>query len=91
MWQKRHRKKSTARITEPKPRPGPAIRQLTLWAFGCIIHLYRQEHTVKITIKIPKKHREHFVLFAQNTPFKQKVVENKKAFKRNPKHKGREQ
>ena len=45
---------------------------------------------MKIIIKVPKKHREHFVLFAQNTPFKQKVVESKKKFKRNPKHKGRE-
>jgi len=63
---------------------------LTLWDFGCIINTYRQEHTVKITIKIPKKHREHFVLFAQNTPFKQKVVESKIKYKRNPKHKGRE-
>jgi len=28
---------------------------------------------VKIIIKVPKKHREHFVLFAQNTPFKPKL------------------
>jgi len=46
---------------------------------------------VKIVINIPKKHREHFVLFAQNTPFKQKVVESKIKYRRNPKHKGREQ
>jgi len=45
---------------------------------------------VKIVIKIPKKHREHFVLFAQNTPFKQKVVESKLLYKRNKKHKGRD-
>jgi hypothetical protein len=45
---------------------------------------------MKIVIKIPKKHREHFVLFAQNTPFKQKVVESKIKYKRQPKHKGRE-
>ena len=45
---------------------------------------------MKIVIKIPKKHREHFVLFAQNTPFKQKVVESKLAYKRKPKHKGRD-
>ena len=43
---------------------------------------------MKITIKVSKKHREHFVLFAQNTPFKQKVVESKIKYKRNPKHKG---
>ena len=35
-----------------------------------------------------KKHREHIVLFCANTPFKPKVVKSKKAFKRNPKHKG---
>ena len=35
-----------------------------------------------------KKHREHYVLFCANTPFKQKRVENKKAYKRNDKHKG---
>jgi hypothetical protein len=46
---------------------------------------------VKIIIKLPKKHREHFVLFAENTPFKPKVVASKKKFKRQPKHKGREQ
>jgi hypothetical protein len=45
---------------------------------------------MKIVIKVAKKHREHFVLFAQNTPFKPKKVESKKAFKRQPKHKGRE-
>lgn len=37
-----------------------------------------------------KKHREHYVLFAPNSPFKQKVVKSKVKFKRQPKHKGRE-
>jgi hypothetical protein len=46
---------------------------------------------VKIIIKLPKKHREHFVLFAQNTPFKQKRVESKIKYKRQPKHKGRDE
>ena len=46
---------------------------------------------MKIVVKIPQKTRAHIVLFCKDTPFKQKVVENKKAFKRNPKHKGREQ
>ena len=55
---------------------------------NAIIMAYSKESDVKITIKIPKKHREHFVLFAQNTPFKQKVVESKIKYKRNPKHKG---
>ena len=45
---------------------------------------------MKITIKIPKKHREHFILFAQNTPFKQKVVESKVKYRRQPKHKGQQ-
>ncbi len=46
---------------------------------------------MKITIKIPKKHREHFILFAPNTPFKQKVVEPKLKYKRQPKHRGKEE
>jgi hypothetical protein len=46
---------------------------------------------MKIVVKIPQKTRAHIVLFCANTPFKPKRVENKKAFKRNPKHKGREQ
>ena len=45
---------------------------------------------MKIVIKVKPKHREHFVLFAQNTPFKPKKVESKIKYKRNPKHKGRE-
>ena len=44
---------------------------------------------MKITIKVAKKHREHFVLFAQNTPFKPKVVASKIKYKRQPKHKGK--
>jgi hypothetical protein len=46
---------------------------------------------MKIVIKIPKQVRAHIVLFCKDTPFKQKVVQSKKQFKRNPKHKGREQ
>jgi len=46
---------------------------------------------MKIVVKIPQKTRAHFVLFCADTPFKQKRVENKKQYKRNPKHKGREQ
>ena len=38
-----------------------------------------------------KKHREHYVLFCENTPFKPKVVASKKAYTRKQKHKGREQ
>jgi len=46
---------------------------------------------MKIVVKIPHKTRAHFVLFAENTPFKPKVVKSKKTFKRNPKHKGRDE
>ena len=35
-----------------------------------------------------KKHREHYVLFAPNSPFKQKVVKSKKEYTRKQKHKG---
>jgi hypothetical protein len=44
---------------------------------------------MKITIKVPKKHREHIVLFCAGTPFKQKVVQSKVKFKRQPKHRGK--
>jgi hypothetical protein len=46
---------------------------------------------MKIVIKVPKQIRAHIVLFCKDTPFKQKVVQSKKTFKRQPKHKGREQ
>ena len=45
---------------------------------------------MKITIKIPKKHREHIILFCENTPFKPKVVESKIKYKRKSKHRGRD-
>ena len=45
---------------------------------------------MKIVIKVPKKHREHIILFCAGTPFKQKVVASKIKFKRQPKHKGRD-
>ena len=43
---------------------------------------------MKITIKVPKKHRQHIVLFCAGTPFKQKVVNSKIQYRRQPKHKG---
>jgi hypothetical protein len=46
---------------------------------------------MKIVIKVPKQVRAHIVLFCKDTPFKQKVVQSKKQFKRNPKHKGRDE
>jgi len=45
---------------------------------------------VKIIIKVPRKTRAHFVLFAENTPFKPKVVKSKKEYTRKQKHKGRD-
>ena len=45
---------------------------------------------MKITVKVPKlKTRAHIVLFVNDTPFKPKREANKKAYKRNAKHKGR--
>jgi hypothetical protein len=44
---------------------------------------------MKITVKIPHKTRAHLVLFCKDTPFKAKVVESKKAYRRKSKHKGR--
>lgn len=39
-----------------------------------------------IKFKIPAvKHRAHYVLFAENSPFKPKKVENKVGYKRKPK------
>jgi len=35
-----------------------------------------------------KATRAHYVLFHKDSPFKPKAVKSKKAFKRNPKHKG---
>jgi len=45
---------------------------------------------MKIVIKVPKQVRAHIVLFCKDTPFKPKRVENKLAYKRKPKHKGRD-
>ena len=45
---------------------------------------------MKIVVKIPHKTRAHIVLFCAGTPFKQKVVESKIKYKRQPKHKGRD-
>lgn len=45
---------------------------------------------MKIVVKIPHKTRAHIVLFCAGTPFKQKVVASKITYKRQPKHKGRD-
>jgi hypothetical protein len=37
-----------------------------------------------------KKTRAHYVLFHEDSPFKPKVVETKKAYQRRPKHKGKD-
>lgn len=43
-----------------------------------------------LSFKVPKvKHRAHFVLFAEDSPFKPKVVKRKDLFQRKPKHIGR--
>lgn len=44
---------------------------------------------MKIKIKVPHKTRAHIVLFCKDTPFKAKVVQNKKAYTRKQKHKGK--
>lgn len=44
-----------------------------------------------ISFKIPQvKHRAHFVLFAENSPFKMKVVKRKDLYQRKPKHVGKQ-
>ena len=89
MWQKRHRTRSTVPTTahsQVRPRY-KTVDTLSFWTYNRV----NKESKVKIIIKLPKKHREHFVLFAENTPFKPKVVQSKKQFKRNPKHKGRDE
>ena len=45
---------------------------------------------MKITIKVPKKHREHIILFCAGTPFRQKVVQSKVKYTRQPKHRGKQ-
>ena len=45
-----------------------------------------------LSFKIPKvKHRAHFVLFAEDSPFKPKVVKRKDLYQRKPKHVGRQE
>jgi len=53
--------------------------------------MYNTRMDKKFTIKIEKpKSRNHYMLFCENTPFKPKVVKSKKSFKRNSKHKGKQ-
>ena len=42
--------------------------------------------TNTLKIKMPRKTRAHYALFAENTPFKMKVVNRKDTYKRKPKH-----
>jgi len=45
-----------------------------------------------ISFTIPKvKQRAHFVLFAEDSPFKPKVVKRKDLYQRKPKHVGRQE
>ena len=44
-----------------------------------------------ISFKVPQvKHRAHFVLFAENTPFRPKSEKRKDGYQRKPKHTGRQ-
>jgi len=45
---------------------------------------------MKIVVKIPQKTRAHIVLFCAGTPFKQKVVQSKVKYTRQPKHRGKQ-
>jgi len=47
---------------------------------------------MKTIVKIPyqQKTRAHRVLFEAGSPFKSRTVENKRQFKRNPKHRNTE-
>jgi hypothetical protein len=45
---------------------------------------------MKIVVKVPQKTRAHLVLFCKDTPFKQKVVESKTKYRRQPKHRNRD-
>ena len=53
-------------------------------------HFAHNTHMMKkntIQFELPKRRtRAHFVLFAENSPFKQKVVESKRSYRRAPKH-----
>lgn len=44
----------------------------------------------KIKPVIVRKHRAHRVLFERDSQFRARTVENKRQFKRNPKHRGQE-
>lgn len=41
---------------------------------------------MKIVVKIPQKTRRHYVLFANDSPFKPKQVEAKTRYQRRAKH-----
>lgn len=47
----------------------------------------------KITLKLAKvSTRKHYILFCENTPFTPKIVKSKKKeYKRNPKHRYKDQ
>lgn len=44
----------------------------------------------KIKPVLVRKHRAHRVLFENDSPFRARTVENKRQFKRNPKHRNKE-
>jgi hypothetical protein len=45
---------------------------------------------MKVKPIIVRKHRAHRVLFESNSPFRGRTVENKRQFKRQPKHRKQE-
>jgi hypothetical protein len=65
----------------PQTLYNPTVDRVSFWLYNN--GMMKQKAT-------PKKHREHFVLFCANTPFKQKRVELKTRYQRNPKHKGKD-
>jgi hypothetical protein len=52
---------------------------------GCILENNMERKIVKF--KVPAvKHRAHYALFAEDSPFKPKVVKCKNQYRRKPKH-----
>lgn len=63
--------------------PTPILDFGSFWIYTTIMMHLKQ-------MPIRKKTRAHYVLFAEDSPFKPKKVESKKTYQRRPKHKGRD-
>jgi hypothetical protein len=48
-----------------------------------------KKHLLSFKVEKPK-HRAHFMLFCEDTPFKPKVVASRVKYKRKPKHPGKD-